>query len=513
MDSEFEKIKKFKSKNVYERFMLLISKIYEDIKYTEISSSLYKKLVLEVIEDSVKSYRGKFPFRKYLENNIYLAISIYVQEKLKEKDFFDILIKNYVKEHLEEYSNYKDAYKLIKSFEIVFNMFKIDVNPDIILNIINSNPEISNALEILLNKNYKGIVHGRMETIFKNDCVLSFMRAFLIIKDIEINEDDDSTYDYDENGINLSDSYKMFFKDLPEREPFTREEERELLIKTKNGDEKAKSFFVQNNLKLVASIAKRFYSNSLGMEFLDLVQEGSIGLLTAIDKFDINKNVKFSTYATEWIRQAITRAIANKSRIIRIPVHIHEQLLVYKKTYNYLEFALERTPTIEEVAEEMKITTSQAFKLRKYLTNYLVSLNELIYEEDATLQEIIPSEEITPEEIYLDCSIKKEVEKLLINSGLSELEIEVILYRFGFKTGKPMKLEEIGKIVGRTRERIRQIEAKGMIKLRRSPYLKAIVLYMQNPDESLREVERLNSIYYGSNSTYSNIYSKKMFLK
>ncbi|MDO5718966.1 MAG: RNA polymerase sigma factor RpoD [Tissierellia bacterium] len=263
--------------------------------------------------------------------------------------------------------------------------------------------------------------------------------------------------------LNVDDPVKMYLKEIGKIPLLTGEEEVELAMKMEAGDMRAKKRLAETNLRLVVSIAKRYVGR--GMQFLDLIQEGNMGLMKAVDKFDYTRGFKFSTYATWWIRQAITRAIADQARTIRIPVHMVETINKLVRVQRQLIQELGRDPTNEEIAEEMGIDASRVREVRK-IAQEPVSLETPIgEEEDSHLGDFIEDETaVAPDEAAYNTMLKEELSEIL--KTLTDREKKVLELRFGFIDGTPRTLEEVGKEFSVTRERIRQIEAKALRKLK-----------------------------------------------
>ncbi|HOA71126.1 MAG TPA: RNA polymerase sigma factor RpoD [Bacillota bacterium] len=264
-------------------------------------------------------------------------------------------------------------------------------------------------------------------------------------------------------GIALDDPVRMYLKEIGRVPLLTAEEEIELAKRMEMGDKEAKQRLIESNLRLVVSIAKRYVGR--GMLFLDLIQEGNMGLIKAVEKFDYRKGYKLSTYATWWIRQAITRAIADQARTIRIPVHMVETINKLVRTSRQLLQELGREPTAEEIAEEMGLTPERVREIQK-IAQEPVSLETPIgEEEDSHLGDFIEDQDaLAPAEAASFVMLKEQIEEVL--DTLNEREQRVLRLRFGLDDGKARTLEEVGREFGVTRERIRQIEAKALRKLR-----------------------------------------------
>ncbi|GAA0836309.1 RNA polymerase sigma factor RpoD [Paenibacillus glucanolyticus] len=264
-------------------------------------------------------------------------------------------------------------------------------------------------------------------------------------------------------GIKISDPVRMYLKEIGRVPLLSADEEVELSKRIEEGDEEAKRRLAEANLRLVVSIARRYAGR--GMQFLDLIQEGNMGLIKAVEKFDYSKGFKFSTYATWWIRQAITRSIADQARTIRIPVHMVETINKLVRVSRQLLQELGREPTPEEIGKEMDITPEKVREIQK-VSQEPVSLETPVGEEsDSNLGDFIEDQDaLAPADAAAFELLKEQLEEVL--DTLTEREENVLRLRFGLEDGRTRTLEEVGQVFGVTRERIRQIEAKALRKLR-----------------------------------------------
>ena len=283
----------------------------------------------------------------------------------------------------------------------------------------------------------------------------------------DLSKEDEDEFDLNDlsvpPGVKINDPVRMYLKEIGRVDLLSAEEEIDLAHRIEQGDEEAKRRLAEANLRLVVSIAKRYVGR--GMLFLDLIQEGNMGLIKAVEKFDYRKGFKFSTYATWWIRQAITRAIADQARTIRIPVHMVETINKLIRVQRQLLQDLGREPTPEEIAEDMDLTPDKVREILK-IAQEPVSLETPIGEEDDShLGDFIEDQDATsPSEHAAYELLKEQLEDVL--DTLTDREENVLRLRFGLDDGRTRTLEEVGKVFGVTRERIRQIEAKALRKLR-----------------------------------------------
>ncbi len=296
-------------------------------------------------------------------------------------------------------------------------------------------------------------------------------------------EDDEEEVEIDPNDTRYldevaDDSVRLYLREIGKIPLLNAEEELELAQRVVEGDKRAKDKMAEANMRLVVSIAKRY--SGRGLDFLDLIQEGNTGLLRAVEKFDPDKGFKFSTYATWWIRQAITRAIADQARTIRIPVHMVETINKLLRTQRRLTQELNREPTVEELSQELDLEPEKieyVMKIKQDISSLDASVGRNGEEEDSVLADFIEDEEtISPEDSATNQLLKEQVQQVL--SSLNDREQKIIRMRFGLDTGKSHTLEEVGLEFAVTRERIRQIEAKALAKLRKHKDAKKLYEYL-----------------------------------
>jgi len=291
------------------------------------------------------------------------------------------------------------------------------------------------------------------------------------IEEVKLEDIDLNNFD----GVSVDDPVRMYLREIGKKELLTFEQEIELAKKILEGDEDAKQKLAESNLRLVVSIAKKYVGR--GMLFLDLIQEGNMGLIKAVEKFDYQKGYKFSTYATWWIRQAITRAIADQARTIRIPVHMVETINKLIRTSRHLLQRMGREPSPEELAAELEMPLEKVLEIQK-IAQDPVSLETPIGEEDDShLGDFIPDDDSpAPHDSASYTLLKEQLEEVM--NTLTPREAKVLKLRFGLEDGKARTLEEVGREFEVTRERIRQIEAKALRKLRHPSRSKKLRDYM-----------------------------------
>ena len=291
------------------------------------------------------------------------------------------------------------------------------------------------------------------------------------VEDLKLDQITETNYE----GINVDDPVRMYLREIGRIPLLTFDEELELAKRILNDDEEARQKLAESNLRLVVSIAKKYVGR--GMLFLDLIQEGNMGLIKAVEKFDYTKGFKFSTYATWWIRQAITRAIADQARTIRIPVHMVETINKLIRTSRHLLQQLGREPLPEEIAKEMEISVEKVLEIQKIAQDPVSLETPIGDEDDSHLGDFIQDDDSpAPQDSAAYTLLKEQLEEVM--KTLTPREAKVLKLRFGLEDGKARTLEEVGKEFEVTRERIRQIEAKALRKLRHPSRSKKLRDYM-----------------------------------
>lgn len=417
----------------------------------------------------------------------------------KDFDKSFVVINNLIDKEFKECKSYNDSIENLKTIEKIFKKLNYIPNPDIIMKLVDENLLLSETIKIIVNNNLDMITKGEINKIFDNDTIILIIESYCMMNNIKIQEYEEDNKEFEENIINYEgeniDIVKLYLNEISRRKLLTLDEEIKLTKRIKDGDEEAKKIFIESNLRLVVSVARKHLNQ--GLSFLDLIQEGNIGLMKAVDKFDSSKGYRFSTYATWWIRQGITRAISNKSRNVRIPVYLHRRINKFNKAAKELEMKYGREAKIEEIANELKISVKYAQEIYQY-KNDSISINLLVGDDkDNELGNIISSKNIGPDEQAMTDLMKFQVKQLLEKCNLKPIEKEVILLRFGFNN-TPMTLGEIGNIYNISRQRVNQIEASALMKLRKYKNITDFAGYMENPKEAINNIEIYRKEYRNS---------------
>ena len=508
MDLNENNIQELDAHRIMELLKDDLDKIYNSYSYVNIKREEYMEIVLQEIENSKKAYNGNVKYSEYLSKKIKLKIAEILKNKLNSPESSLQIISNYIEFIFNNVNlKYDNAVKLLKQLSNFLEKYNFIPNPNLIIDLMNSNATFYKIVEIVYNKNKDKIIKGNLSELFNNDIIDSFIEIYCMLNNIEID------YSYDEKEIidsNSSDALRNYLNEIGRYPLLTIEQERAMAIRINNGDNNVREKFINSNLKLVVSVAKRYKNRSVN--FMDLIAYGNIGLIEAVDKYDINKGFRFSTYAIHWIKREILVGIKESSRNITISNYQLNKIKKYKKAVELLEAKLNRKPEIKEIAFEMGLDVAKVSEI-EILCSDTVSLNEMVGEDvDNELEDIVPTSLTNLEDEIIDESLPEIVKSLFETANLTKNEKTVIIYRFGFNKDKRLTLEMIGKILGVTRERVRQIEAKALRKLRNTSNISELAVYMDYPDQALDNIKEYKEKYGNSgktNKTFLKTYTRK----
>ncbi len=483
------------------KFQSVIDSLYTRYEFLEIPKEEYLKLIRKIILESKTDYSGRVDYVEYMYEKIETALSAIIKERKSEVGADNFLFEKYVSYTALNVNDYLSAKLYLEKLCVFCEKYNISPNFDTILKLLSSNQVFSKIVGKIVDKHLKQIENVPLDKIFNNEILCNIVEAFCMLMNIETFNISEVIY-ADTDKINTGDSEYMYLQEISMYPRLSLEEERILATKAANGDNNAKSKLIECNLRLVVSVAKNYLNR--GCQLIDLVQEGNIGLMKAADRYDINREVKFATYATYWIRQAIIKYINDKSRNIRIPIDLQNKINKYNKAIISLESKLHRSPSLEEIADELNTTVETILYLKSIPIN-TISINLPLNDNDDTeLVEFIPSSDEKPEDEIINNNIREQLKNLIGTIGLSSREIEVLSLRYGLDGGEPLTLEKIGKIYNVTRERIRQIEASALKKIRKSNRISDFSIYMQNPDKSLENIKIFRRNYKSDPDTKKN---------
>ncbi len=464
------------SNEIFEYLNTNCSDYYDKYK-TLLGEDRFKELLLhvidecKVIDDENISKRIKIQFIKDYQK--------YLFDTFSSNDSAFSFLDSFLNNNFKVVTSSKKALEIFSILDMFFVQNNIDVNVELVERLLSNNVVFASMIKLVINNYNKTIISGKYEDIFgENQFLVSTIECYCNINKIAID------YDYDvgkeKEIFKGDDGASLYLKEIGKIPLLSADEEKVLAIKAKEeNDEAAKNRFIESNLRLVVSVVKKYVSS--GMEFLDLIQEGNLGLIKAFEKFDPYLGYKFSTYSRIWIRQFINRALSEKSKTIRIPVHVKENLFLIAKTKENFSIENGRDPTNYELSEILGISVEKIDFLTSIQLGTVSLSTKVNDDEDTELGDFIPSKDLTPEEEFLKDDFVQLMNEFISNTDLDDREKYVLTKRYGLNNAKEMKLEEIAKEFGCTREWVRQIEKRSLKKLSHSKYGALVANYLNNP--------------------------------
>jgi|GEM_PF-3522754 len=470
-----------------EAYKELFNSLYDEYKFIGISKSNFEKICNEKYNESVKKYPTiivEISFEGVLKSKIIGAIGIYIISKIGKDN--TKIIQEFIRLNCVKPDSRRKALIEIGKVSKFLNSIGYVPETDYFVLLLNECKQLNDIVEKFLSKETEEKID--FEKI-EDNILFSIIDAYCINNGVDIEDQLKESFNisgYLNSEMGKIPSYKdidpivkQYLNEIGKIPLLTPKEEYELGERVLCGSAYAKKKLAESNLRLVVSIASIYQGR--GLELLDLIQEGNLGLLKAVDKFDVSKGYKFSTYATWWIRQAITRGIADKGRNIRIPVHTFDALKKYNAIEKRLSLELDRSPTTQEMAEEMGISEEKVMAIAG-IKEDTTSLNTIIGDEfDTEIQDFIEDFDATDPQNELDNGLLREkIEEIFDGGPLTAREKDVLCKRMGWDGTREETLEEIAQKYGLTRERIRQIEAKALRKLRHPSTSKKLKGYIEN---------------------------------
>jgi len=467
-----------------------IDRLYSYYDFLGLTIEQYYKIVYSIIEKILKKLGNTSNFAMDLKIYINKYMYEFIKERLNNKSTFYSIIDSFINKKFEHTDTFEEAFQDTIKLVQFFEKLDIQLDPDKMIKIIDTNEYLKDALHCIYNKYKLEISKGQSFKVSEHTILNQMLEIYCMLENIEV---DNNEVELFKSNLELPDSVKTYLIEIGNIPMLSEKEKDILLYKIAQGDQEAKNRFIQANLRLVVSVTKNY--QGYGLPLLDLIQEGNLGLMTAVERFNPNYGYKFSTYAIYWIKEAIFRAIAQKSKMIRIPTYVHDKIISYSKAIRTFYSEYGREPSIEEIAEKMSMSIKEIEKLLMLKDN-AISLESSLDDDNPllTLESLLPSEEDLEERI-IDASLVEVVEKLLNNAKLKSREQEVIRMRFGLNCERKT-LVQIGEMYNVTKERVRQIEHNAILKLRACSEITELLDYVDHPDEAMIVIKKAKRLKF-----------------
>lgn len=490
MKIDMNNIAKLDINGIYNMFSSSFNKIYKKYSFINIDRNEFKSMVRETINETKNNYDGEIEYEKYLIKALNRKILGLIRLDMKDQTKLFDIINNYINQEFSKDIDYNSAINSFDKLENFLELCECSLTLDIIERLVKENSLINKLLITIYEVDREDIFNDSYEGTY-NDLVVYFIQMFCKVHNIKIKENE---IKYSDMGAFASrSSTDIYLREIQNYKLLTREEELDMIKRYKSGEIEVRDEFLSRNLKLVVSIAKKYLGR--GVALTDLIQEGNMGLMKALDEFDLSRECRFSTYATNWIKSYITRYIAGKSRNISLPNHFFYELGIFRKVYTNLEKQLDRKPTISELADKTGKNKDVVLRYFDYL-NDTKSLSDKVGDEDDTeFSYFIPSSDESLETVAIKKDLSSGLTELLNKCHLKPRELEVLMLRYGLNGDDPLTLEEIGRKYNLTRERVRQMESSALMRIRRSPYVKLFAEYASNPAKSMENIKKMREAY------------------
>lgn len=477
-------------KNIDNNLISIINMIYNNFIFLNLDQKEFKRIVIKEIKNLDKSEKD---YILLIKNNIMRKMEQIVKEKLKDNKNNLTVVNNYININIAKDLSFDDNYTILKKISQFFSYYRFMPTADFMMDLIKSNFILNNILKQVVENEL-----GNKKELNEDTNIVLLLDCYCMLNGIEFTEYEDIEHESFSDDI-----VSIYLKEIGSFKLLSVESEKELAKKIALGDEDAKKEMANCNLRLVVSIAKNYLNRGLSLP--DLIQEGNMGLMKAIDKFDVTRNLKFSTYASYWINQAIGRSIYNFARSIRVPVYLLNEYNHFRTARTELENLYNREVTPEEIAKHMGIKISTAKELEK-LSFEVISLNSPVTDDiDNELGDIIAADDEELVDIITNNDINGQIMQLFRDCDLTEREIEIVSNHFGIGC-EMITLDSISNKLGITRERIRQIEARAIMKIRRSNYIKGFADYMDDPEQAIKNIFLMKEMYtVSTNKTKVNL--------